>query len=152
MRPALARIRVRPLTLGLSIFLLFPAASLGQEQRKDNGAALDGTVVDPAARAVKSAAVVVKNESSVVVGKTVTDDLGKFSVSNLPDGTYTVEVSARGFAPAAREGVHVVGGRTPELSIPLSLGTVSEAITVEANTSDSIAAQAAPMDGMFRAG
>jgi iron complex outermembrane receptor protein len=143
--------RIHPLTLCIGILLLFPARSLGQEQQMENVAALSGTVVDPAGRAVKNAAVVIKNESSIVVSRAATDDLGKFSVSNLPGGTYTVEVSARGFAPATRQGVEVVSGHAPDLSIPLSLGTVSEAITVEANTSDSIAAQAAPMDGMLDA-
>ena len=38
-----------------------------------------------------------------------------------------------------------------ELSVPLTLGTVTEAITIEANAFGSIAAQAAPMDGLLEA-
>ncbi len=66
-------------------------------------------------------------------------------------GNYTVEVSAPGFALATRQGIRVASDREEELSIPLSLGTVSEAITVEANTSGSVAAQLAPMDGLLEA-
>jgi iron complex outermembrane receptor protein len=112
---------------------------------------LSGTVVDPAARAIVNASVVAKNEASAAVSKTTTDQAGKFSFTGLAAGTYTVEVSAPGFAPGVRQGVRVTGERPEDLSFPLTLGTVSEAITVEANAYDSIAAQGAPMDGILEA-
>src|SRR5262249_19679218 len=133
-------------------FCLFLAAGRTPAVAQDNGnAVLNGTVLDPAARAIHNAFVTARNESSGAVNKTNTDQQGKFSFHSLAPGNYTVDVSAPGFAPAIRSGVRVGGDHAEELSIPLSLGTVSEAITIEANAFGSIAAQAAPMDGLLEA-
>src|SRR5215472_11260988 len=112
---------------------------------------LSGTVLDPGGRAIQNASVAAKNEASAAVSKTTTDPAGKFSFTGLAAGSYSVEVSAPGFAPAIRQGVRVTGERPEDLSFPLTLGTVTEAITVEANAYDSIAAQGAPMDGLLEA-
>src|ERR1019366_9977184 len=85
------------------------------------------------------------------VSRTTTDQTGKFFFSNLAEGNYTVEVSSPGFALATRTGVHATAERAAELTISLSLGSVNDAITVEANTSGSIAGQNAPMDGVLEA-
>src|SRR5262252_1434384 len=112
---------------------------------------LSGTVLDPGGRAIQNASVAAKNEASSAVSKTTTDPAGKFSFTGLAAGSYSVEVSAPGFAPAIRQGVRVTGERPEDLSFPLTLGTVTEAVTVEANAYDSIAAQGAPMDGLLEA-
>jgi iron complex outermembrane receptor protein len=112
---------------------------------------ITGTVQDPVGGAVQNAAVVVKNESSGTEFRSTTDQAGKFSISNLPMGNYTVEISAAGFAVGSRQAVKVSGERTEDLTIALALGSVSDAITVEAAASGSIAAQHAPMDGLLEA-
>ncbi len=143
--------RSRLLGLCLYIFLCFFMGQALLHSQQNTTAALKGTVLDPAGRAVVSASVTAKNESSGAVSKTATDSQGAFSFSSLMAGRYTVEVSAPGFALASRPGVHVTADRVEELSIPLSLGTVTQAITVEANISGSVAAQLAPMDGLLEA-
>jgi iron complex outermembrane receptor protein len=132
-------------------FFVFAASGEAVLAQDGGGAALSGTVLDPAARAIYNAAIMAKNESTGAVQKTTTDQQGKFTFSGLAAGSYTVEVSAPGFAPGIRLGVRVTAERQEELSIPLTLGTVTEAITVEANAYGSIAAQAAPMDGLLEA-
>jgi iron complex outermembrane receptor protein len=112
------------------------------------GESLAGTVMDPVGSAVPGAVVVARNETSGVETRATTNQEGKFSIPNLAAGTYTVEVSAPGFALTIRRGLDA---RAQNLNIPLSLGSVSDAITVEANTSGSIAAQNAPMDGLLEA-
>jgi len=72
-------------------------------------------------------------------------------VTGLPIGNYTVEVSAPGFALASRQGVQASTERAADLTVSLTLGSVSDAITVEANATASIAAQHAPMDGLLEA-
>jgi iron complex outermembrane receptor protein len=132
--------------------LLFGEGGRTRALAQDSGSAvLSGTVLDPAARAVANAAIVARNEGSGAVNKTTTDQTGKFTFSGLVAGSYTVEVSAPGFAPGIRQGVRVTAEHAEELSIPLTLGTVTEAITIEANAYGSIAAQAAPMDGLLEA-
>ena len=100
---------------------------------------------------MQNAVVVARNESSGAVSKAATDQQGKFSLADLPLGSYTVEVSVPGFALASRQGVKVGAEQPEELSIALALGSVSDAITVEANASGSIAAQFAPIDGLLEA-
>jgi iron complex outermembrane receptor protein len=147
----------RRLRYGCRLFVLvfclaFFAAGPAQLHAQQNASTtLTGSVVDPVGGAVQNAAVVARNESSGAESKSVTDAQGQFSIQNLPAGTYTVEVSAPGFAVATRSGVRAFPERTETLSISLALGSVSEAITVEANSSGSIAAQHAPMDGLLEA-
>jgi iron complex outermembrane receptor protein len=140
------------LLFALAVAVLLCAASPVQlhAQLKDS-AAIMGTVQDPVGGAVQNATVVVRSESSGVETRSTTDAVGKFSIPNLPAGNYTVEVSAPGFALASRQGVKANPERAEDLTIALTLGSVSDAITVEAATSGSIAAQHAPMDGLLEA-
>ncbi len=131
--------------------MLFVAAGAAQLYAQQNAGVIGGTVLDPTGGAVPGATVVARNESSAAISRTTTDTAGKFSIPNLAAGNYTVEVSTSGFALASRPGVHVIADRTEELSITLTLGSVNDAITVEANTSGSIAAQNAPMDSVLEA-
>src|SRR5258708_4055008 len=80
--------------------VLCAAAATPIHAQQNAIAVVSGTVVDPVGSAVPNAAVVVKNESSDIVGRAATNLEGKFSVTNLPAGKYTLEVSAPGFALA----------------------------------------------------
>lgn len=62
---------------------------------------IGGTVVDQAGKTVPNAAVTLKSESSDAVREVKAGEDGHFSVSGLPAGKYTVEVTAPGFAVAA---------------------------------------------------
>jgi iron complex outermembrane receptor protein len=137
--------------LCISISFLFAASQTRALGQGNSTGVLSGMVLDPAARAIQNASVVARGESSGAVSKTTTDQQGKFAFTGLAFGSYTVEVSAPGFALGVRQGVRVSSERAEELSIPLTLGTVTEAITIEANAFGSIAAQAAPMDGLLEA-
>ena len=129
-------------------FVLFAMVTPRVQAQQGGGESLSGTVTDPVGSAVPGAVVEARNESSSVETKTTTNTEGKFSIPNLAAGTYTVEVSAPGFALAIHRGLDA---RAQDIAVALSLGSVSDAITVEANTSGSIAAQNAPMDGLLEA-
>lgn len=129
-------------------FVLCAMVAPRVQAQQSGGESLNGSVTDPVGSAIPGAVVVARNESSGVETKTTTNQAGKFSIHNLATGTYTVEISAPGFALSIRRGLDA---RAQDLNIPLSLGSVSDAITVEANTSGSIAAQNAPMDGLLEA-
>src|ERR1700674_2992495 len=140
---------LKKLTAAIAVVFLFSSLLLAQSE--SGRASIEGTVLDPTGKPVPNAAVVVRNESSAAENKTTADTQGKFSVTGLPAGNYTVEVAAPGFALASRPGIKATAEHAEELSIPLSLGSISEAITVEADTSGSVAAQLAPMDGLLEA-
>jgi iron complex outermembrane recepter protein len=114
-------------------------------------AAVTGTIVDPKGNVVTGAAVALTNEATAQVRKTTADGQGHFSVSGLPSGKYTVQVTAPGFAPTARTGLQLTEGQSQDLSLALTVGNVSEQVTVEADASNSLAAQHAPLDALLSA-
>ena len=50
-----------------------------------------GTALDPGSSAVPGAEIVVRNQQTNAVRKTITNESGNYTVSLLPPGTYTVE-------------------------------------------------------------
>ncbi len=122
-----------------------------QAQTQNATGTIRGTVDDPTGNAVLNAVVEARNESSGADTKSKTDDQGKFSIDGLAVGSYTVEVSAPGFALALHSGVKIAAGQVQDLSFSLVIGDINQAVTVEATTSDSVAAQLAPMDGLLEA-
>lgn len=141
--------------LGVLILVLAASAVLAQSETgkpaSQNGAgSLKGTVLDPAGSVVQNAAVVVKDESTGRVIRTTTDQQGHFAVADLPPGKYSLEVSAQGFALANRS-VQIGADRPEDISISLAVGDVIQAVVVDIATSDSLAAQAAPMDSVLEA-
>jgi len=109
-----------------------------------------GTVLDPNGSTVANATVLLKDQSGRQVSTTTTDQHGRFAVNGLTPGKYSIEASAQGFALTTRT-VQLVSGKAEELTIPLQVADLVQAVVVEAVASDSIAAQAAPMDGLLDA-
>jgi hypothetical protein len=92
---------------------------------------LGGTVTDPTGAVVSGANV-------SVVGPTgertaVTDAEGRFTVSLLIPGYYSVKISKEGFKTAEIKSAEVVTGRTSTVSMKLELG--ASATTIEVNAS-----------------
>jgi iron complex outermembrane receptor protein len=142
---------LRVLSFCAVISLIFAVGPVRLQAQQTDTSEIRGNVLDPTGNVIVNAIVGAKNDSSGEEDKTSTDDQGKFSISGLAPGVYTVEVSSPGFALASRQGIIVGTGQTLDLSFSLVLGNVNEAVTVEANTSGSVAAQLAPMDGLLEA-
>src|SRR5262249_54690276 len=109
-------------------------------------ATISGTVLDPKGSVVPGATVTARNDSTRASRHTVSDPQGRFSISPLPAGTYTVEVSAVGFEDARRLSVQLAAGASQELSLSLKLSNVAQQVTVQADEVNSVAAQLAPME------
>ena len=62
--------------------------------------------------------------------ETVTNERGEYRLSPLPIGTYSVTYELPGFQTVRREGVRLAVGFVATLDQVMSLGTVSETITV----------------------
>ncbi|HXA65942.1 MAG TPA: TonB-dependent receptor [Bryobacteraceae bacterium] len=111
--------------------------------QQDAGAAtLAGSVLDQTGKAIQDATVVLKNEATGLTRTVTTESDGHFSASGLPSGAYTVEAGAAGFARSTRSGIQVAASGTEDISIPLSVASVNQAVTVTETTS--VAAQLAP--------
>ena len=99
------------------------------------GAALSGTVADQSKSAVPAAAVTVRNAGTGAVRGTTTDSAGRYQVVALPVGEYEIHVAKTGFAEAIRTGVHLVVGQDATVDVTLSLGSVSQQLTVTGDAS-----------------
>ncbi len=105
-------------------------------------ASITGTVMDSSSQVIPAATVQVKSDAAGTVRTTGSDRDGRFGVSNLAAGTWSVEVSAAGFATQTKTGIHLINGTTVDIPFSLTVGSLSQTVTVEAAASQ--AAEAAP--------
>lgn len=103
---------------------------------------LAGSVTDVTGRALPNAAISVLNQAGGKPQQAAADAEGKFSITGLPDGTYSVEASAPSFSTSRRTGVKVTAGATAQVSMSLNVSELAQSITVEGSVS--VAAEAAP--------
>ncbi len=108
--------------------------------------AIGGTVQDVSGAVIANAKVTATNEGTGEIRQTTTDASGLFTVTLLPVGSYTVEVSAKGFPDTKFPGVVVSITETTRMTATLKLSTVTEVVQVqsqvaEVNTTDATTGQ-----------
>lgn len=92
---------------------------------------LSGIATDQADARIPGANVVIKNQASGDTRSTKADGAGFFSVTALMPGTYTVTISAQGFATWEENGIVLNQGDSRTIAnIHLKVGSASEAVTV----------------------
>jgi hypothetical protein len=102
------------------------ADAIGQEVR----ATLNGHIADPNGATVSNATVTVQNVATGEKSTTTTGGEGNYTVSFLIPGSYTVTAEAPGFKTATRTGIELHVGDKVTADISMSLGAVSETVTV----------------------
>ncbi|HSC46033.1 MAG TPA: carboxypeptidase regulatory-like domain-containing protein [Candidatus Acidoferrum sp.] len=111
----------------LAAFVLLLVMGLATQAQETTGG-LQGTIKDPSGASVPNAHVVVAG-SALVGGKEAdTDSSGYYRFANLPPGTYTITVTAKGFSTVKRE-LPLEVGHLPTVDFALEVG--SAATTVE---------------------
>ncbi len=91
------------------VFLIALMAGARSMRGQTSTGTIQGSVVDPGGRAIAGAAVAVTSGDNFK-RTGVSDTDGKFSVSGLPAGVYSVQVSATGFATNVKQNVSVAAG------------------------------------------
>lgn len=99
------------------------------------GGAVTGYVVDESGAPLRDARVVATAPSTGLMRTTPTEADGLFVIPGLPPGVYDISVQAQGFAVFRRLGVDVRTGETVRVDAPLTLGPVSEELSVIADVS-----------------
>ena len=131
------------------VCLLVLSAGMSRLHAQSSTGTIQGTVVDQSGHALEGATIAVISESGDS-HKVLSGAEGKFTFTGIPAGSYTVQICASGFS-TMQEPV-IVGGATESLPITLSIASVSEEVTVEAEADTSIAAELAPVKSLLDAG
>jgi hypothetical protein len=108
--------------------LLVSAPALAQSTAA-NGA-IEGTVSDTQGGVLPGVTVTVFNVDTGTERSTVTNEKGLYRAPLLPLGTYRVTIELQGFKKFERTGVKLSVGDTALINATLSVGAVSETITV----------------------
>ena len=113
----------RCVVFGLAAWLLpafaFAQSTIAGVVTDDSGAVLPGVNVE-----VASPALIEK------IRLVVTDGQGRYSVTDVRPGEYTVTFSLQGFSTVRREGVAVASGATVPINGEMRIGTLNETVTV----------------------
>ncbi len=93
-----------------------------------------GRVLDPQGSAVAGAAVGIRNVDTGVAMTLKTNEQGYYEAPLLLPGNYELTAEAAGFKKLVRKGIILSVSSRLELNLPLELGTVTDTVTVAAET------------------
>src|SRR6185312_12783857 len=110
------------LSFVLSFILGMSALAFGQST---TSGAIGGSVTNPNKEVVPNASVTVRNTETNKEDAATTDDQGRFKVSGLQPGTYSITINGSGFSPYTQEKVTVEIGRETNVNAELTIGPVS---------------------------
>ncbi len=116
------------LVMLLLALLIFPLSASAQTTTST----IEGFVNDAKNAVVAGAQVIVKNPALGIERTVNTDEQGFFRVTALPAGTYSIAVSATGFAARNFENIEVTLNRTLRFDVDLEVGGVQEQVDVSA--------------------
>ena len=120
------------LLAGFSFFILMAFIGATAVAQTVTGA-IGGSVTDPSGALIPNANVTAMNQGTGGKSVTNTTGAGVYHFPDLPIGTYTVTVTAPGFATKTNTGVLVQVNSTTALNISLASGAVTEVVTVDAS-------------------
>jgi carboxypeptidase family protein/TonB-dependent receptor-like protein len=120
-----------------SLFLLALCGPVAAQSTAANGS-IEGTITDPSGGVLPGVTVTVTNVDTGAERSVVTNELGLYRAPLLPLGTYRVVAELQGFKKFEQTGVPLSVGQTQVVNATLSVGTVSETITVVSGESPAL--------------
>ena len=97
-------------------------------------ASVRGSVTDPSGAALPKAKVTITEAERNVPHSVITDDAGRYSLSALPPGKYTLSVEAQGFKKFMLTDVTLAVQQQATLNVPLQVGDIATSVQVEGTT------------------
>jgi hypothetical protein len=119
----------------VAVVLVIFFATSGRIWAQAQNATITGTATDPSGAAIVGAKVQATNDATNASRATVSDAQGRYSISDLPVGTYTVQASQSGFQTVSHTGVTLSVGGTVVVNLSLPVGEVSQTVSVESQVS-----------------
>jgi len=96
------------------------------------GGTITGTVTDQAGAVIANASVEAHNTQTGTVYTAQTTSTGNYTISNLPVGTYELDISATGFKKLVRQNLTVQAAQVLPVNVTLEIGAATESVTVSA--------------------
>lgn len=96
---------------------------------------ITGLITDSSKAVLPNAQVVLANADTGVVTRAQSNDVGAYTLSNVPIGRYELRVAAPAFKSLTRSGVTLAVAQTLRLDFTLEPGAVQETITVTGEAS-----------------
>jgi Carboxypeptidase regulatory-like domain len=116
---------------GLMLVVLFTCAIVAFGQ----SSSLSGTVLDSQGNAVSGATITATSVATSAVRTTTSSKEGSFQIQQLPPGTYKIRTEAKGFKAAVLEDIQVLVSTPLTVNINLTVGAVTDAVTVQGGES-----------------
>ena len=110
--------------------LLFLSASLLVAQQ-DRGT-FTGTVTDPTGSVVPNVTITIQNVETNATYESRTNEVGQYTVPNLPVGRYRIMFEAPGFKRFVRDGLALSTAQVVRIDVRLELGPTVESVEVTA--------------------
>ncbi len=98
-------------------------------------ASISGRVTDASGAVIAGVPVTIKNTGTTFVQTVNTDPQGRYSVPDLPIGTYQVQASKTGFQTVVRSNIVLEVGSSPVVDFQLAVGQTTETVDVSAQVS-----------------
>src|ERR1700716_1617422 len=95
-------------------------------------ATVSGRVTDPAKSIISNVAIFVVNSGTGIIYKGQTNETGSYFVTDLPPGTYRMELEKPGFKTVIKPDILLHVQDALEVNFEMALGSVSQTVTVEA--------------------
>ncbi|MEJ7627406.1 MAG: TonB-dependent receptor [Ferruginibacter sp.] len=102
---------MQKLLLIIVLFLFLSIVASAQQKGAVNGSVRDASNVQP----IEGATIDIEQLNQIIVS----DTLGKYNFTNLPPGTYTLTVSAVGYASQSKFNIPITNGNSNEISFEL---------------------------------
>ena len=100
---------------------------------QSTSASLTGRVTDPAKALIVDAKVAAIGAETNIRYETTTEDTGQYYLTNLPPGRYDIEIEKPGFKKVIKPDVVLHVQDALKIDFEMTLGPVSETVTVEAD-------------------
>ena len=120
---------------GALAVLLFSALAVSNLQAQVDTAVLSGTALDTTGAVIAGAKIEAKNVGTGISYVGTTDGAGRYSIPEMPIGTYNVSAQKSGFQKLVQTGIILTIGAHPVLDFTLKVGHTSEVVEVHGQTS-----------------
>lgn len=117
------------LAVGLLAVVLYPATAFSQGS---SVGVITGLITDPSGAAVPGATITVRNVGTNFMREMKTDSTGNYTFSDLPVGTYDLEVAAQGFLTAKVTAIKLEVNAALRQDVQMKVGLATQTVSVSA--------------------